>query len=175
MLYKRKWSSKVLPSQHCWCNQIDVISFRMFFHLKNHCSTPFSFSFLTNPSSFFCFLVSSSLVLCISFYFLIIYFPPCVPHKFIFFSSLFSFLLTFTLFLYIYSCFNYKKKICLEGCMAKRARLKLSLLIGYTCWMKRKKTRFYFIYLHNLGFKLTECMLYMHIPRATITFSVVTT
>ena len=42
--------------------------------------------------------------------------------------------------------------------MAKRARLKLSLLIGYTYRMKRKKTLFYFIYLHTLGFKLTECI-----------------
>ena len=122
MLYKRKWSSKVLPSQHCWCNQIDVISLRKFFHLENHCSTPFSFSFLMNSSSFFSFLVSSSLFLCISFYFLIIYFPPCVPHKFIFFSSLFSFLLTFTLFLYIYSCFNYKKNL-LGGLHGKESSL----------------------------------------------------
>ena len=59
--------------------------------------------------------------------------------------------------------------------MAKRARLKLSLLIGYTYRMKRKKTLFYFIYLHTLGSKLTECMLYIHIPHATITSSVVTT
>ena len=52
--------------------------------------------------------------------------------------------------------------------MEKRARMKLSLLIGYTYRMKRKKTLSYFVYLHTLGFKLTECMLYKHIPRATV-------
>ena len=60
------------------------------------------------------------------------------------------------------------KKSCLEGCMEKRARMKLFLLIGYTYRMKRKKTLSYFVYLHTLGFKLTECMLYIHIPRATV-------
>ena len=41
------------------------------------------------------------------------------------------------------------KKICLEGCMAKRARLKLSLLIGYTYRMKRKKTFLFYLSSHS--------------------------
>ena len=73
----------MLSPQHCWCNQTDVISYRKFFHLENHCSTPFSFSFLTDPSSFFSFpfLVSSSLVLNLHLFFIfkLSTFLLCVP------------------------------------------------------------------------------------------------